>query len=101
MDEIAATAPDLIGLQEVSLLRTQTPGNSLAADGSGIEWKGTSPDGPLFSFKADAADVQFDYLELLLDARLGALPKGHHGDDRRHQTVGIQPCCHQNGTNPG
>jgi endonuclease/exonuclease/phosphatase family metal-dependent hydrolase len=46
--EIAATQPDLVTLQEVSLLRTQVPGDLLMG--------GTSP----------ASDVQLDYLAILL-----------------------------------
>lgn len=50
-DEIAAAQPDLVGLQEVSLWRTQTPGDAL--------FGGTQP----------ATTVAMDYLQLLL-ARL-------------------------------
>ncbi|HYX89538.1 MAG TPA: hypothetical protein VE753_09230 [Gaiellaceae bacterium] len=46
-DEIAAAKPDLVGLQEVMLFRTDVP-----------------PDGPA----TPAETVAFDYLELLLDA---------------------------------
>ena len=46
--EIAATQPDLVALQEVSLIRTQVPGDILMG--------GTTP----------ATDVQLDYLALLL-----------------------------------
>jgi endonuclease/exonuclease/phosphatase family metal-dependent hydrolase len=45
--EIAETAPDLIGLQEVMLIRTQAP------------WDGSA---------TPAATVELDYLQLLLDA---------------------------------
>lgn len=67
-DQIMEQEPHVIGLQEVSLIRTQFPGNSLAADGSGIEFLGDFPTDPRFTFKLDAADVQLDYLQLLLDA---------------------------------
>jgi endonuclease/exonuclease/phosphatase family metal-dependent hydrolase len=46
-DEIQKTSPDLIGLQEVALLRTQSP-----------------PDGPA----TPATNVSFDYLQILIDA---------------------------------
>jgi len=46
-NEIKQTRPDLIGLQEVSLLRTQSP-----------------PDGP----RTPATNVSLDYLQILLDA---------------------------------
>jgi endonuclease/exonuclease/phosphatase family metal-dependent hydrolase len=46
-DEIQETRPDLIGLQEVSLLRTQSPS-----------------DGPA----TPATNVSFDYLQILIDA---------------------------------
>ena len=46
-DEIAATMPHIVGLQEVALWRTQTPADFL----------------PL-----NASDVRFDFLQLLLDA---------------------------------
>jgi len=46
--EIAATEPDLVALQEVSLIRTQVPGDLLVG--------GTTP----------ASDVQLDYLAILL-----------------------------------
>jgi endonuclease/exonuclease/phosphatase family metal-dependent hydrolase len=46
--EIAATRPDLVALQEVSLIRTQVPGDLLVG--------GTTP----------ATDVQLDYLAILL-----------------------------------
>ena len=63
-----AEEPHVIGLQEVSLIRTQFPGNALAPDGSGIEFLGDFPTDPRFTFKLDAATVEFDYLQLLLDA---------------------------------
>ena len=49
-DQIAKNRPHLIGLQEVSLIRTQSPGDSIIG--------GTIP----------AEDVLYDYLNLLLDA---------------------------------
>ena len=49
-DEIARTRPDVVGLQEVSLWRDQTPGDAL-----------TQP-------APDAASVAFDYLAILLGA---------------------------------
>ena len=67
-DQIMAEGPHVIGLQEVSLLRTQFPGNALAPDGSGIEFLGDFPSDPRFTFKLDAATVELDYLQLLLDA---------------------------------
>ena len=50
-DEIAATDPHLVGLQEVSLLRTQCPGDSFLPGGG-----------------TPATDVFADYLQILLDA---------------------------------
>ncbi len=49
-DEIMAHNPDLIGLQEVALIREQSPGDVLAGN-------------PI-----PATDVELDYLQLLLDA---------------------------------
>jgi hypothetical protein len=49
-EEIAATRPHLVGLQEISLIRTQSPGDAVAG--------GTTP----------AENVLFDYLAILLDA---------------------------------
>lgn len=54
-DEIVAAAPDLVGLQEVSLWRTQSPSDSVGA-------------------RAPATTVAIDYLQLLLD-KLAA--RGH------------------------
>jgi len=67
-DQIMYEEPHVVGLQEVSLLRTQFPGNSLAPDGSGIEFLGDFPADPEFIFKLDASDVQYDFLQILLDA---------------------------------
>lgn len=67
-DQIKKQKPHVIGLQEVALIRSQFPGNSLAPDGSGIEFLGDFPSDPRFTFKLDAVDVEFDYLQLLLDA---------------------------------
>jgi len=67
-DQIKKQKPDVIGLQEVSLIRSQFPGNSLAPDGSGIEFLGDFPTDPRFTFKLDAENVEYDYLQLLLDA---------------------------------
>jgi endonuclease/exonuclease/phosphatase family metal-dependent hydrolase len=67
-DQVMAHEPHVIGLQEVSLLRTQFPGNSLAPDNSGIVFLGDFPTDPRFAFKTDAQDVQYDYLQILLDA---------------------------------
>ena len=67
-DQIQMQEPHVIGLQEVSLLRTQFPGNSLNPDGSGIDFMGDFPADPRFTFKADATDVSYDYLEILMDA---------------------------------
>jgi endonuclease/exonuclease/phosphatase family metal-dependent hydrolase len=50
-DEIEATPPLLIGLQEVSLFRSQTPGDFL-----------------LGQFTPNAEEIEFDYLEILLAA---------------------------------
>lgn len=47
-DEIAAEKPDLIGLQEITVFRTQTPGDFVSG--------GTTP----------ATDVEYDYLNLLI-----------------------------------
>ena len=49
--EIEANAPDLVGLQEVSLYRTQTPSDFLTGH--------TEP---------NATNVAYDYLQLLMDA---------------------------------
>ena len=49
-DEIAAAQPHLVGLQEVDLIRTQFPGDSLSPN------------------PTPATQVAFDYLQLLLDA---------------------------------
>jgi len=49
-NQIAKTKPHLIGLQEVSLIRYQSPGDSVSG--------GTDP----------AKDVLYDYLEILMDA---------------------------------
>ncbi|MEL7448634.1 MAG: endonuclease/exonuclease/phosphatase family protein [Pseudomonadota bacterium] len=49
-DEIAATQPHLIGLQEVSLIRRQSPGDVF------------------FGNPIPATDVELDFLEVLLDA---------------------------------
>jgi endonuclease/exonuclease/phosphatase family metal-dependent hydrolase len=67
-DLVMAHEPHVIGLQEVSLLRTQYPGNALAPDGSGIDFLGDFPTDPRFTFKTDAEDIQYDYLQILLDA---------------------------------
>ena len=60
-DQIMLQEPHVIGLQEVSLIRTQFPGNSLAPDGSGIEFLGDFPTDPRFTFKLDATTVAYDY----------------------------------------
>lgn len=49
-DEIALYSPHLIGLQEVSLIRTQSPGDFLIGN------------------PTNATDVVYDYLEILLNA---------------------------------
>ena len=49
-DEILATQPHIVGLQEVSLIRSQTPGDVLIGN------------------PVPATDVEFDYLQILLDA---------------------------------
>jgi endonuclease/exonuclease/phosphatase family metal-dependent hydrolase len=49
-DEIVQEKPDLIGLQEISTLRTQTPGDFALG--------GTAP----------AEDIAYDFLDILLDA---------------------------------
>jgi endonuclease/exonuclease/phosphatase family metal-dependent hydrolase len=67
-DQVMAQEPHVIGLQEVSLLRTQFPGNSLAPDGSGIVFLGDFPTDPRFTFKTDADHVEYDFLQILLDA---------------------------------
>jgi hypothetical protein len=67
-DQIMLQEPHVIGLQEVSLIRSQFPGNSLAPDGSGIEFLGDFPTDPRFTFKLDATNIEYDYLQLLLDA---------------------------------
>ena len=67
-DQIMKQEPLVIGLQEVSLMRTQYPGNSLAPDGSRIEFLGDFQTDPRFTFKLDATNVQYDFLQILLDA---------------------------------
>jgi endonuclease/exonuclease/phosphatase family metal-dependent hydrolase len=66
-DQIAMQEPHVVALQEVTLLRTG-PADSLTP--SGIEWLDedscTSP--PCFTFKTNAEDVSFDYLQILQDA---------------------------------
>jgi endonuclease/exonuclease/phosphatase family metal-dependent hydrolase len=49
-EEVAATRPHLVGLQEISLIRTQSPGDAVVG--------GTTP----------AENVRFDFLAILLDA---------------------------------
>jgi endonuclease/exonuclease/phosphatase family metal-dependent hydrolase len=49
-DEIERARPDVVGLQEVSLLRTQFPGDSLVGN------------------PVAASDVLYDYLDILLEA---------------------------------
>jgi endonuclease/exonuclease/phosphatase family metal-dependent hydrolase len=49
-DEIAAAQPDLVGLQEVSLWRSQTPGDAA------------------FGGQTPATTIELDYLAILLDA---------------------------------
>jgi len=53
-EQIKRDKPDLIGLQEVSLIRIQSPSDFL--------------DDPPFSFEPNAQDVLLDYLQILLDA---------------------------------
>jgi endonuclease/exonuclease/phosphatase family metal-dependent hydrolase len=60
-DIVQRNRPHVIGLQEVSLIRSQTP-----ADGAIVP----NPDGT-FTYVPNATDVEFDYLELLVNA-LGA-----------------------------
>lgn len=67
-DQVLAEEPHVIGLQEVALLRSQLPGNSLAPDGSGIEFLGSFPTDPRFFFKLDSTTVELDYLQILLAA---------------------------------
>ena len=67
-DQIMMQEPHVIGLQEVSLLRTQFPGNSLDPGGSGIIFLGDFPTDPRFTFKTDAEHVEYDFLQILLDA---------------------------------
>lgn len=66
-DQIAMQEPHVIGLQEVTMLRTG-PADSLTE--SGIEW--LSPDSctspPCFTFKTNAEEVSYDYLQILQDA---------------------------------
>ena len=66
-DQIAMQEPHVIGLQEVTLLRTG-PADSLTP--SGIEFLPDeacdSP--PCFTFKTNAENVSYDYLEILQDA---------------------------------
>jgi hypothetical protein len=60
-DIVQRNRPHVIGLQEVSLIRSQTP-----ADGAMV----MNPDGT-FTYLPNATTVEFDYLELLVNA-LGA-----------------------------
>ena len=66
-DQIMYQEPHVIGLQEVALLRTQIPGDSLFPDGVEVL---DEPEGepPVFRFITNAEHVEFDYLQLLLDA---------------------------------
>lgn len=72
--EIARARPDVVGLQEVILLRTQTPSDGQATP---------------------AADVQLDYLRLLLDAlaarglRYGIAASTPTGDDELPSSLGF------------
>jgi hypothetical protein len=63
---IAANQPDLVGLQEVSLIRSQVP--------------------PDFSPIPNATTVEFDYLQILLDALaahgLSYAPVAHRHEPR-------------------
>jgi endonuclease/exonuclease/phosphatase family metal-dependent hydrolase len=56
-EEIAASQPDLVGLQEVSLWRTELPSDELGPTGL-----------PTDGFAPDATVIAYDYLEILLDA---------------------------------
>jgi hypothetical protein len=51
--------PDVIGLQEVSLIRSQTPADFLLVP---------NPDGETFTYVPNAEFVEFDYLDLLMNA---------------------------------
>ena len=59
-DLVQRNRPHVIGLQEVSLIRSQTP-----ADGAVVP----NLDGT-FTYLPNAETVEFDYLELLVNARL-------------------------------
>jgi len=61
-DIVQRNRPHVIGLQEVSLIRSQTPADFLILP---------NPDGETFTYVPNAETVEFDYLELLVNA-LGA-----------------------------
>ena len=70
-DEIMQKQPQVVALQEVYRISTQYPSNSyvydLATGGFTLANYDTNQDGSI-TFKLDAEDVEFDYLDLLLEA---------------------------------
>ena len=90
-DEIAQLEPHVIGLQEVTTLRTG-PADSLTP--AGIEWlpPESCTTAPCFTFKTNAENVSYDYLQILLDAlAAGGEPKL---DGAKHTTgsPGLKLC---------
>ncbi len=61
-DIVQRKRPHVIGLQEVSLIRSQTPADFLVVP---------NPDGETYTYVPNATTVEFDYLDLLVNA-LGA-----------------------------
>ena len=58
-DLVQRNKPDVIGLQEVSLIRSQTPADFAIVP---------NPDGETFTYLPNASVVEYDYLELLMNA---------------------------------
>jgi hypothetical protein len=59
-DIVQRKRPHVIGLQEVSLIRSQTPADFLVVP---------NPDGETYTYVPNATTVEFDYLDLLLRRR--------------------------------
>ncbi len=66
-DEIAEVEPHVIGLQEVTMLRTG-PADSLTPSGIELLPPESCSSAPCFTFKTNAQVVQYDYLKILQDA---------------------------------
>lgn len=92
-DQILAEEPHVIGLQEVSLLRTQFPGNALAPDGSGIEFLGDFPTDPRFTFKLDERiDVVLTDFGTLVPEKIKAQVVDEEAEDKTPS--GLWPSDH-------